>query len=40
MLKQHPYEDIDDSDRAISGTEAAKMIQKYIDKKGYNGRLN
>lgn len=35
MLKQHPYEDIDDSDRAISGTEAAKMIQKYIDEKGY-----
>lgn len=35
MLKENPYEEIDDSDRTISGTEAAKMIKQHIDKLGY-----
>lgn len=35
MLKENPYEEIDDSDRTISGEEAAKMIQQHIDKLGY-----
>lgn len=35
MLKENPYEEIDDSDRTISGTEAAEMIKQHIDKLGY-----
>lgn len=39
MLKENPYEEIDDSDRNISGTEAAEMIQKHIDKLGYKWKV-
>ena len=35
MLKENPYEEIDDKDRNIPGTEAAKLIQAHIDKLGY-----
>lgn len=35
MLKEHPYKEIDGEDRNIDGKTAAKIIQKYIDKKGY-----
>lgn len=35
MLKENPYEEIDDSDRTIDGKEAAKLIQAHIDKLGY-----
>ena len=35
MLKENPYEEIDDSDRTINGKEAAKLIQAHIDKLGY-----
>ena len=35
MLRENPYEVIDDSDRTISGKEAAKLIQAHIDNLGY-----
>lgn len=34
-LKNHPYEVVDESDRNISAKDAAKEIQKHIDKLGY-----
>lgn len=39
MLKKNPYEEITD-DRDISGEDAAKMVQEYIDKKKYNWKVN
>lgn len=35
MLKENPYEDVDDNDRTIDGKTAAKLIQAHIDKLGY-----
>lgn len=35
MLKNNPYEDVDDKDRNIDGKTAAKLIQQHIDKLGY-----
>lgn len=39
MLRENPYEVIDDSDRTISGKEAAKLIQAHIDKLGYKWKV-
>lgn len=39
MLKENPYEVVDASDRTIDGKEAAKMIQKHIDKLGYQWKV-
>lgn len=35
VLKNNPYEDVDDSDRSINAKEAQLLIQKHIDKRGY-----
>lgn len=35
MLKNNPYEEVDDKDRNIDGKTAAKLIQQHIDKLGY-----
>ena len=39
MLRENPYEVIDDSDRTIGGKEAAKLIQAHIDKLGYKWKV-
>lgn len=39
MLKENPYEVVDESDRNISGEEAAKIIQDYIDELGYGWKV-
>lgn len=39
MLRENPYEVIDDSDRTIGGKEAAKLIQAHIDKLGYQWKV-
>lgn len=35
MLKENPYEKVDETDRKIDGKTAAKLIQQHIDKLGY-----
>ena len=35
LLKEHPYEKVNDSDRNIDGKTAAKLIKQHIDKLGY-----
>lgn len=40
MLEENPYENVDDAkDRNISGKEAAKIIQDYIDELGYGWKV-
>lgn len=39
MLKENPYEDVDDDDRNIDGKTAAEMIQDHIDKLGYKWKV-
>ena len=39
MLNDNPYEEVDESDRNISGEEAAKIIQDYIDELGYGWKV-
>lgn len=39
MLKENPYEEVDKSDRNITGKGAAKIIQQHIDKLGYKWKV-
>ena len=40
ILKENPYENVDDTkDRNISGKEAAKIVQDYIDELGYGWKV-
>lgn len=39
MLKENPYEVVDDADRTIDGKTAAKEIQAHIDKLGYKWKV-
>ena len=39
MLKENPYEPVDESDRTITGKEAAKIIQDHINKLGYKWKV-
>lgn len=39
MLKENPYQEVDTSDRTISGKKAAKIIQQHIDKLGYKWKV-
>ena len=39
MLKENPYEVVNDSDRTINGKTAASIMQAYIDKRGYKWKV-
>ena len=39
VLKQNPYEDVDESDRNITAKEAQKLIQDHINKRGYKWKV-
>lgn len=39
VLKENPYNDVDDSDRNINAKHAQKLIQAHIDKRGYKWKV-